>query len=136
MRRLLRICVLLALPIFAKPVSVADTAADLRDVFIFMPPPAYPQEAWARRSDGLRRIEGVTLLRGTLDAKGAVTEIRIINSSGNQSLDSASVDALRRWRAKPGRAGRFFDIPFKFTRPGPSLPGKNDGLGLQGSRDR
>ncbi len=128
MRRLHRICVMLYLLVCAGTLCVADTTADLRSVFTFMPSPQYPPEAWWRASDGWRRIEGITVCCVSLDAKGAVTGVQIIKSSGNKALDFASTEALRHWRARLGRPGRFFDIPINFTsNHSPQAPGSNQG---------
>ena len=37
----------------------ADTTTNLHSVFTFMPTPRYPLDAYERRSDGWRPIEGV-----------------------------------------------------------------------------
>lgn len=134
MRGLLRLCFSLSLLVCASPLCVADTTKDLRHVFSFMPLPQYPPEASWRSSTGWRVIEGITVCRVSLDAQGAVTGVRIIKSSGNKTLDAASTEALRRWRGRPGRAGRFFDIPINFQRP---LPAKDyyEGLGHSRSSD-
>lgn len=136
MRGLLRLCFSLSLLVGAGPLCVADTTKDLRDVFTHMPPPQYPPEASWRSSNGWRLIEGRTVCRVSLDAKGAVTGVRIIKSSGDKTLDAASTEALRRWRGRPGRAGRFFDIPINFQ--GRALPAQRnyyEGLGHTRSSD-
>ena len=115
----------------AGPPCVADTTADLRNVFTYMPSPRYPVEAWERRSDGFRRIEGITVCRVTLDAKGVVSGVRIVKSFGNKYLDAASTTALRDWRAKPGRPGRYFNIPINFSR-GSAVPVPLSEIGLPG----
>jgi TonB family protein len=114
MRRVLRILFAVYLFVGTQPHCVADTTTDLRNVFTFMPPPRWPMEAYERRSNGDRRIEGTTVCRVTLDASGAVRDVQIIKSSGNKYLDVASTTALREWSAKPGRPGRYFDIPIIF----------------------
>jgi protein TonB len=112
----------------AGPPCVADTTADLRNVFTFMPSPEYPRRY---------HIEGTVLLRVSLDAQGAVTGVQILKSSGDKTLDFASTEALRHWRARPGRPGRFFDIPTNFTRyrNSPAAPERFDGLGAARSSD-
>lgn len=133
MRRLLRIFFVVYLFVVAGSHCVADTTADLRTVFTFMPPPRYPMEAYERRSDGFRRIEGTTGCRVTLDANGAVSGVQIIKSSGNKYLDAASTEALRHWRAKPGRPGRYFNIPIIFRmNPNPPHPRPLNEIGSPG----
>jgi|GEM_PF-2775929 len=131
MRRLAGIFIMLYSLVCAGPLCVADTTADLRNVFTYMPPPQYPPEASERRSNGWRRIEGRTVCRVSLDARGGVTAVRVIESSGNKALDSAATEAFRSWRARPGRSGRFFDIPVKFLAEShsPQLPGNLGNLG-------
>lgn len=128
MRRLLRICLTLWPLLFAGPLCLADTTADLRNVFTYMPSPEYPRRY---------RIEGITVCRVYLDAQRAVTSVRIIKSSGEKTLDAASTEALRRWRGRPGRAGRFFNIPINFTfnRPWPAKRNVENGLGASRSSD-
>src|SRR6266404_4128146 len=93
-RRLLRICIVLYSLVCAGPLCVADTTADLRNVFTYMPTPRYPLEASERWSNGWRPIEGITVCRVSLDASGAVTAVQIIKSSGNKALDFASTEAF------------------------------------------
>jgi TonB family protein len=121
-----------SLSLLLASLCIADTTTDLRKVFISMPPPQYPSDAWVRRSNGVQRLEGRTLVRVSVDASGAVIGVQIIKSSGSQILDNASVTALRRWRAKPGQAGRFYNIPVTFRENShpPQAPVPNDGLGL------
>jgi TonB family protein len=114
---------------------MADTTTNLHNVFTFMPTPRYPSEAWERRSDGWRCIKGVAVVRVTLDVNGKVTTVRVIKSSGNKALDAASMEGLRRWRARPGKAGRFFDIPVNFASTSSTKSQSADGLGISKSSD-
>lgn len=118
----------------------ADTLKRLSDVFTHMPPPRYPLDASVRTSTGEKRIEGRTVCRVTLNADGTVTRVEIARTSGNEKLDHASIQALRQWRAKPGRAGRYYNIPIRFQDGGSALENDNgirkDGLGVMKSRDR
>lgn len=134
MRRLLRILFVAYLSAWAGLPGAAGPTPTLREIFTYMPPPRYPMEAWERRSNGSRRIEGVTVCRLHLDAKGSVTAVRVVKSSGSKALDAASTEALQHWRAKPGQSGRFFDIPIRFA-AGSAKPMTFNGLGLQQSSD-
>ena len=114
----------------------ADTTTNLQSVFTFMPTPRYPLDAYERRSDGWRPIEGVAVVRVTLDVNGKVAAVQVIKSSGNKALDAVSTEALRQWRARPGKAGRFFDIPVNFNRGGSSTSSQSgDGLGITKNSD-
>ena len=66
----------------------------------------------------------------TLDANGKVVAVQVIKSSGNKLLDAASTEGLRQWRARPGKAGRFFDVPVRFAKTSPPKSQSSDGLGL------
>lgn len=127
MRRLLRILFVVYLIASAGPPDAAGRPA--REVFTYMPLPRYPMDAWERYSNGSRRIEGKTICRLHLDAKGAVTRVEVVKSSGSAALDDASTRGLRIWRAKPGRPGRFVDVPVRFVRGSPRSM-IFDGIGL------
>ena len=123
------------LSVLASPGS-ADTTTNLRSVFTFMPTPRYPLDAYERRSDGWRPIEGVAVVRVSLDVNGKVATVQVIKSSGNKALDAVSTEALRQWRARPGKAGRFFDIPVNFNRGGSATSSQSgDGLGITKNSD-
>jgi protein TonB len=57
--------------------------------------PVYPESA--RRAG----IQGTTLLRIHIETDGRVSEVTVERSAGNQSLDQAAADAVRRWRFEP-----------------------------------
>lgn len=59
---------------------------------IFSTRPEYPEEArWEKR-------QGRTLLVFQLGSDGSVKEIKLLNSSGHEDLDTAAIEALRKWR--------------------------------------
>jgi periplasmic protein TonB len=63
-------------------------------------PPDYPAEAIARN------LEGTVLLRLHIAASGMVERVEVVTSSGHDVLDSAAVEAVSQWRARPAhRAG-------------------------------
>jgi TonB family protein len=63
------------------------------------PRPDYPESA---RREGR---EGQVVLRVLVDDQGRSKEVEINRSSGNDALDRAAVDAIRRWRFHPARYG-------------------------------
>lgn len=64
------------------------------------PKPAYP-DACRRRG-----IEGSVLCRMHVDREGRVTDVDVVEASGDERLDRAAVRALERWRFDPPlRAG-------------------------------
>ena len=80
----------------------------------YAPRPAYPYQARRLRITG----SGTVLL--TVDpATGNVTDVFMLESCGNAILDIATLDALRRWRFKPGTAVRV-QVPITYTLMGVS----------------
>jgi TonB family protein len=102
----------------ARPASlVRGTTASLRSVkgmMAYAPRPVYPYEARRQRVTG----SGVALL--TVDQTlGTVTDVVMAHSCGNAILDNSTLDALRRWRFKPGSAARV-QVPITYTLMGVS----------------
>ena len=58
-------------------------------------PPSYPREAIQKQ------LEGVVLLKLTIDMTGKITEVTIKKTSGHSILDRAAVEAVRKWQARP-----------------------------------
>jgi TonB family protein len=63
------------------------------------PQPQYPDSA---RREGK---EGRVLLRVLVDADGRTKSVEINTSSGDDTLDRAATEALKKWRFVPARAG-------------------------------
>ena len=123
-----------------KPVHlVVRSAAEIKQTFTFSPFPAIPSEL---EGYGGSQVGGTGSYRMTVDAQGAVTQVTILkgftvaavyderfsNAKGNTvpALDKVMVQALLRWRAKPGPM-RVIDIYWSFgTRPWVNY-GKSDG---------
>lgn len=63
------------------------------------PPPAYPREA--RRN----HQEGTVRLAISVNARGDVDQVEVIESSGTPALDAAAREAVLRWKFEPGRRG-------------------------------
>ena len=81
---------------------------------IDIPKPAYPEMA---RNAG---IEGSVVVEATVDIDGSVIDARIMQSSGNQSLDAAAVAAALKAKFTPAKqrdkAVRVLvAIPYRFT---------------------
>lgn len=84
----------------------------VRPKAIYTPAPVY-QPDWAKR--GLAG-KGVVLL--TVDkATGKVTGARMLQSTGNDLLDGAALQAYSQWRFEPGTVTQI-QMPIEF-RPGP-----------------
>ncbi|WP_280350074.1 TonB family protein [Pseudomonas sp. BN414] len=58
-------------------------------------PPIYPAQAKRRNQQGL------VLVEVRLDDKGLLREIRLLRSSGVESLDRSAMDAVAAWRFRP-----------------------------------
>ena len=80
----------------------------------YAPCPVYPYEARRQRVTG----SGVALLM--IDrTSGTVTDVLMMRSCGNAILDNSTLDALRRWRFRPGTAARV-QVPITYTLMGAS----------------
>jgi TonB family protein len=102
-----------------RPASLVGgtTMASLRSVkamVAYAPRPVYPYEARRQRVTG----SGIALL--TVDqTSGIVTDVRMAQSCGNIILDNSTLDALRRWRFKPGGVTQV-EVPITYTLMGVS----------------
>src|SRR5438094_9772534 len=101
------------------PASAANPPAAMsissaKALAIYAPLPDYPREARSRRITG----SGVCVL--SVDpGTGNVTEASMAQSTGDQTLDKATVSAFRRWVFKPGKVSTV-RIPVDFTLSGAS----------------
>jgi TonB family protein len=102
----------------ARPGSlVRGTTASLRSVkalVTYAPRPVYPYEARRQRLTG----SGVAFL-AVDQTLGTVTDVLMAQSCGNAILDNSTLDALRRWRFKPGSVARV-QVPITYTLMGAS----------------
>jgi protein TonB len=86
----------------------------MKAIITYAPRPFYPYEARRQRMMG----SGVALL--TVDrTSGTVTDVRMTQSCGNAILDNSTLDALRRWRFKPGNVTRI-QVPVTYALMGVS----------------
>ena len=83
---------------------------NLKGLFLGMPQPYYPPEL------RMRRITGSGIFTMFVGADGKVTDVKIRKSTGHRELDIQAVDALRRYRTKPGPQ-RQIDMPVAFRLP-------------------
>jgi len=114
-----------------KPVHlVVRSQAETKQVFSYFPYPTVPSEL---EGYGGSQVGGIGAYRLSVDARGTVTQVNILKGftvtavyderfsdvKGNAvpALDKVMVQALMRWRAKPGLT-RVVDIYWSFgTRP-------------------
>ncbi|MFZ5813279.1 MAG: energy transducer TonB [Thermodesulfobacteriota bacterium] len=89
-------------------------AVDERPSVLRRVEPRYPEQA--RR----RREEGKVLVRLVVDAQGRPTDCAVLASEPAGTFDAAALEAVRRFRFRPGKlAGRavatVVHIPFAFS---------------------
>jgi periplasmic protein TonB len=61
------------------------------------------------------RTQGIVILEAVIDSEGRVKDLRVIKALPN-GLDTAALDAVRRWRFRPGtREGRPVPVIFNLT---------------------
>jgi hypothetical protein len=109
---------------------IVKSRAEIKQIFTYFPYPAVPTELQGYAGS---KVGGAGLYRLTVDAQGAVTQATILkgftvaavyderfsNVKGNPvpALDKVVLQALTRWRAKPGPM-RVVDVHWSFgTRP-------------------
>jgi TonB family protein len=64
---------------------------------VYAPAPAFPPGMSQRGDSGTGRF------RLTFNARGNVTNVQVIKSTGNPYFDSAAIEGLRQWRSAPGQ---------------------------------
>ena len=92
----------------------AMQSGPVKALTMYAPRPAYPYEARRERITG-SGIAELTANPGT----GNVITARMAQSTGSAILDNATLDALRRWRFKPGMAPNI-RVPITYTLTGVS----------------
>jgi len=89
--------ILLALALIASPLFGATESAksprETPPVPVKQARPKYPKAAYEQR------IEGTVLVEFAIDAKGGVTDLRVVESV--PALDAAALECARKWRFKP-----------------------------------
>lgn len=78
----------------AAPVQPRASSANTAPVFIYQPGPTEEMNLRSLRGPGLARLSG--------DARGHVSAVTIIESTGERRFDAEAADILHRWRVKPG----------------------------------
>lgn len=79
------------------PRTTAPLSAGATPVPVEMPAPRYPTQA-ARRGLG-----GTVRVRAEVGVDGVPTSVAVVAGSGTRELDRAALDAVRRWRFRPGQ---------------------------------
>lgn len=87
----------------SRPDATAKESAITEPVFdaayLNNPAPYYPDSA--RR----RGVQGKTMLQVQVAVDGAAHDVTVLRSSGSDLLDSAALDAVKRWRFVPAKRG-------------------------------
>jgi TonB family protein len=78
------------------PLAGAQPAGNSR--LVYTPAPGYPKTT----SHSSRPLKGSGRFRVTFSRNGEVKEVGIVQSTRDPMLDNAALDALRRWKARPG----------------------------------
>jgi protein TonB len=81
------------------PAAIQTEPPRFEAAYLDNPEPQYPPAA--RR----RGIEGRVLLEVRVDPQGHPASVQVADSSGEESLDRAAVEAVRSWRFVPARNG-------------------------------
>ena len=91
--------------------ATAETRATPRPTpkprLIYAPAPAFPPRAAQPGLSGTGRF------RLSFDAQGNVTNIQLIQSTGNRLFDEAAINTLRQWKCAPGQ-GWAVTVPVTF----------------------
>ena len=96
------------------PGTPTKSLHSVKAMVAYAPRPVYPYEARRQRVTG----SGVALL--TVDqTSGDVIDVMMSQSCGNAILDNSTLDALRRWRFKPGSPTKV-QVPITYTLMGAS----------------
>ena len=78
-----------------------------RPRLVYAPAPAFPPES------SRPGISGSGRFRLTFDARGNVTNVQMIQSTGNGLFDQAAVNTFRQWKSAPGQEG-MLTVPITF----------------------
>ena len=96
------------------PAPAPVVAPSFSAAYLQNPPPAYP--LMSRR----RGEKGTVMLRVYVSAQGEAESVQVRTSSGFPSLDTAALEAVRRWKFVPARQGTqpvaaFVIVPIVFS---------------------
>jgi len=78
-------------------IRVGSSSREYDPLPIVNPSPKYPRSARARGE------EGMVILDMVIETNGRVSAVTIVTTSGYAALDTAAVEAVRRWRFEPAR---------------------------------
>jgi TonB family protein len=76
--------------------------------FVYAPAPAFPPGMSGSGASGTGRF------RLTFDARGNVTNVQVLKSTGNPYFDSSAIQTLRQWKSSPSHEGWAATVPVTF----------------------
>lgn len=94
-------------PSWPAAAASATPRATPKPRLVFAPAPSFPPGASLPGASGTGRF------RLTFDANGSVTNIQVIQSTGNRVFDESAVKTLRQWRSSPSQ-GWAVTVPVTF----------------------
>lgn len=69
-----------------------------------------------------RKLEGETIVHYTVSGDGAVTEVKLVKSSGHDILDDSVIETVKGWKFKPTGQEGVYERPVKFSLKGDAVP--------------
>jgi len=94
-------------PSWPATAASATPQATPKPRLVYAPAPAFPPGA------SLPGLSGTGRFRLSFDAQGNVTNIQLIQSTGNRLFDESAIRTLRQWRSSPGQ-GWVVTVPVTF----------------------
>ena len=94
-------------PSWPATAASATPRATPKPRLVYAPAPSFPPRA------SLPGLSGTGRFRLTFDARGNVTNVQVIQSTGNQLFDQSAINTLQQWRCSPGQ-GWVVTVPVTF----------------------
>jgi TonB family protein len=91
----------------AAPTSTPSPRPTPKPRLVYAPAPAFPPGM------SQRGVSGTGRFRLTFDARGNVTNVQVVTSTGNPYFDSAAIQTLRQWKSSPSQ-GWAATVPVTF----------------------
>lgn len=91
----------------AAPTSTPTPRPTPKPRLVYAPPPAFPPGV------SQRGVSGTGRFRLTFDARGNVTNVQVVKSTGNPYFDSSAIETLRQWKSSPSQ-GWAVTVPVTF----------------------
>lgn len=69
-----------------------------------------------------RKLEGETIVHYTVGGDGAVTDVKLVKSSGHDVLDDSVIETVKTWKFNPTGSEGVYERPVKFSLKGDAVP--------------